>query len=92
MRVHVTVDEGEQTTQASIWVEDAAIDVDVDFIREARENLATNPFRHLLSSVWRARSLRNIVRPGISKRARASHTLNLHARPLNPIIDVSPGP
>ena len=44
MDVQITVNEGPQTTQASIWVEDAALDVDVDFVKEAREQQSDQPF------------------------------------------------
>ena len=92
MRVHVTVDEGEQTTQASIWVEDAAIDVDVDFIREARENFSNKPFSPPLIERLASEVIEKHRQAGyLEASARVAHLKPMPDR-VESIIDVSPGP
>jgi outer membrane protein insertion porin family len=92
MDIHIAVSEGDQTTQASIWVEDAALDVDVDFIKEARKRLSNQPF----SPQTIERLSQQVV-----ERHRAAGYLEASARVITTrptptriesIIDVSPGP
>lgn len=91
MDIHIAVTEGEQTTQASIWVEDAALDVDVEFIKDARERLSNQPF----SPQTIERLSQQVV-----ERHRAAGYLEATARVvtirptqtrIESIIDVSPG-
>jgi outer membrane protein insertion porin family len=91
MEVHITVDEGPQTTQASIWVEDAALDVDVAFIKEAREQLSDQPFS--------PQKIERLAQRVVERHREAGYlgatarVANIRPTPVRveSIIDVSPG-